>query len=509
MRNSQPGREPRLFTSRGTFLLAALSILLLALFKTPVEAQVSNVTASLEGTISDSAGAVISGAQVRLRNTSTNQTRTIGTDDKGFFRATELPVGTYEIRVDQPGLAPYLHTGVTISVGQSLHLNIELVPAGVAEAVTVTDQLSTIDPSQTSLTSTIDTERIEELPVLSRNYLNFVLLAPGVAASSQRGTAVNQTQLADSGFTFGGLRARSNNLSIDGVDNNDEFTGSSRVELSLEIVREFQVVNNGLSAEFGGASGGSINVVTKTGTNLIHGDAFLFLQNGALNARGPLSGEPDKPDLNRYRIGLSLGGPVVKDRTFYYAGFEQEHTRVQSSSDIDPQISGAINRFLGSGAFPRLPVRQLVTGFFPTSRAETEASGKVNHQLSERHSLMVRYALTNNRESGDAFATGGQTDVSGRGSSFTEDHALVGSLVSQFGSKAVGDFRFQLATRRVALRTNDQAGPDRPSGPEIEINGLVNFGRPYGGNDRRRVNHYEASYTIALSRGVHLFKTGT
>jgi hypothetical protein len=404
--------------------------------------------------------------------------------------------------VEQPGFAPYLHAGVVLSVGQGLRMNITLVPSGVTDSVTITDQPASIDPSQTGVTSSIDNERIEELPVLSRNYLNFVLIAPGVSASNQGSAAGAGAQLSDSGFSFGGLRARSNNLSIDGLDNNDEYSGTSRTELSLEIVREFQVVNNGLSAEFGGASGGSINVVTKTGTNRIHGDAFLFLQNGALNAREPLSSDANKGDLNRYRLGLSLGGPIVKDRTFYYAGFEQEHTRAQGSSDIDPEISDAINQFLRTGAFPRMAVRSITSGFFPVSRAETEASAKINHQISDRHSLMMRYALTNNRQSGDAFDTGGLTDASGRGSSFTEDHAVVGSLVSQFGAKAVGDFRFQLATRRVALRTNDQAGP------EIDINGLVNFGRPYEGNDRRREDHYEGSYTLGLSRGTHLLKTG-
>src|SRR5262249_28784176 len=177
-----------------------------------------------------------------------------------------------------------------------------------------------------------------------------------------------------------------------------------------------------------------------------------------LNAREPVSSEPDKAALNRYRLGLALGGPLVKDRTFYYAAFEQEHTRAQGSSDIDPQTARAINRFLASGAFPRLATRGIIQSLFPVSRAETEASAKVNHQLSSRHSLMIRYALTNNREAGDAFNTGGLADASGRGSSFTEDHALVGSLVSLFGTNAVSNLRFQLATRRVVLRTNDVAG---------------------------------------------------
>src|SRR5262249_29006268 len=225
-----------------------------------------------------------------------------------------------------------------------------------------------------------------ELPVRSRNYLNFVLLAPGVASSTQPPASSAQTPLSDSGFTFGGLGARSNNLSIDGLDNNDEYTGASRTELSLEIVREFQVVNNGLSAESGGASGGSINVVTKTGANIVHGDAFLFAQTGALNARSPLSADSLKPDLSRYRMGFAIGGPLIKDRTFYYTAFEQERTRAESGSDIDSGVASAINQFLAGGAFPRIATRRIAAGFFPVARAETEVSGKLNHQLNPRSS---------------------------------------------------------------------------------------------------------------------------
>jgi len=239
-------------------------------------AQTASITAILEGTVSDNTGGVIPDAEVRLRNTATNQVRTVRANEQGFFRASELPVGTYEISVEHSGFALYQHTEITLAIGQTIRFNIELAPEGAASQVTITERPPPIDASQTALRTTIDTEKIEELPVRSRNYLNFVLLAPGVAPSNQQQTASAQTQLADSGFTFGGLRARSNNLSVDGLDNNDEYTGSSRTELSLEIVREFQVVNNGLSAEFGGASGGSINVITRTGTNEVHGDAFLF-----------------------------------------------------------------------------------------------------------------------------------------------------------------------------------------------------------------------------------------
>jgi hypothetical protein len=181
------------------------------------------------------------------------------------------------------------------------------------------------------------------LPVRTRNYLDFVLLAPGVSSSPEATAAANSTPLAGSGFTFGGLRPQSNNVLIDGLDNNDEFTGSSRTELSPEIVQEFQVVNNGLSAESGGASGGSINVVTRSGTNITHGDAFLFAQDSAFDAREPFEMQPEKPSLRRFRAGFALGGPIVKDRTFYYAAIEQEHSRGQIGSDIDPVVAAEIN----------------------------------------------------------------------------------------------------------------------------------------------------------------------
>src|SRR5580704_8053246 len=239
-------------------------------------AQASRVAASLEGTVSDSSRAVIPQATIALRNTLTTQSRAIRTDDQGFFRADQLAVGTYEVRVEHPGFAPYHHTGVVLSLGQTIHLDIVLSPASASEELTVTAQPSALDTAQTSVVSSVDQERIEELPVRSRNYLDFVLLAPGVSRSPMASAVSGSTPLTGSGFTFGGLRPRSNNVSIDGLDNNDEYTGSSRTELSPEEVQEYQVVNNGLSAESGGASGGSINVITRSGTNTVHGDAFLF-----------------------------------------------------------------------------------------------------------------------------------------------------------------------------------------------------------------------------------------
>jgi hypothetical protein len=467
-----------------------------------VYAQTSAVGGALDGVVEDAGGGRIPDAPVKLHDLGTRREREARTDAQGVFRMPELRPGIYELSMEVPGFAPYRHTGLIVALGSTVHLEIRLESQSVRTQVTVSGQVSALDPAQVSVSSAVDTERIEELPVESRNYLNFVLLAPAVTASAQQPGRQALAPLPDSGFTFGGLRGRSNNLTIDGVDNNDEYTGASRTELSLETIQEFQVVNAGLSAETGGASGGSINVITRNGANAIHGDAFLFIQNGALDARNPLESERVPPDVHRYRTGVALGGPLVRDKTFYYAAFEQEHNRSLEDSYINPGVASAVDSILARGAFPRLSTRSVSDSLFPTARAETEASLKINHQLTGANSLMVRYAFTNNREAGDAFNTSGLSDASARGSSFIQDQAMVGALTTIFDPSSVGDLRLQFAQRRAVVRTNDV------SGPGIDIAGLIDFGRPYEGNGRRTETHDQAGYTYSHQAGAHLWKAG-
>ncbi len=471
-------------------LFVAFVVVFLCAF---VSGQVSRVAGSLDGTASDSTGAFIAGASVTATNTETGQFRSTHTDPNGSFRFTELSPGTYELQISHPGFSNYSRHELNIAVGQSVHLSAMLQLAGSTATVNVNEAAPVLDTSQTTVTTNVDTERIEELPVQSRNYLNFVLLAPGVVSSSDAAQATPRaTVTTDSGFSFGGLRGTSNSVSIDGLANNDEYSGASRTELSLEIVREFQVVSNGLSAEFGGASGGAINVVTKTGVNTIHGDAFLFIQNGALDARGPIADDAFPSDLSRYRAGFAIGGPIRKNKTFYYTAFEQEHSRGTESVDIGS--AQQINTALGSPVLTGAP--------FPVTRAETEVSGKLNHQLTNRNSLMLRYAFTNNREAGDAFNNSSLFDSSARGSAFVKDNAGVGALTSVISPTFLNDLRFQFANRQVVTRTNDQTGPG------VDIAGVAVFGRTYSGNGSRSENHYEFTDTVSFSRGHHLLKAG-
>lgn len=469
------------------------------LFSCGLVAQSSRVSGELTGTVVDSTGATIPQATITATNTDTRLQRTATSDDSGNFDISNLPDGTYDLRIQRDGFADATYTAVNISVGSIAHLDIRLQPASAKQQVTVLADGSILEPQQTSFATVIDKERIEESPVQSRNYLNFILLAPGVAPANGN-LSHNSPALAGSGFSFGGLRPRSNALYIDGTDNNDEFTGANRTEISLEDINEFQVVNHGFAAEAGGAAGGMTDVVTRAGANIIHGDAFIFVQNGATDAQPPLDYLPRKPDLNRERVGLSVGGPIRKDRSFYYGAFEQEHARGEEASGLSPQTVGAINAALGTtgptGNFV------LTSGFFPTEREETEFSQRFDDQLNAGNSLMLRYAFTNNREINNAFHTSDLVDGSGRGSSFTLDHALLGSLTTLVSARTVNDLHFQFAVRRVLLKTGQQEGPG------IVIPGFVEFGRPFAGNALRHENRYEINDAYSLERGSHLYKAG-
>jgi hypothetical protein len=461
-------------------------------------------TAVIEGSVRDPSGAAITGAAVTVRDPQTNATRTARSDSAGTFRFADLRVGTYEVHVESDGFAPYTHAGVTLAIGQTAQLVAVLQPAGVVEAVTVEAQPPPLDSRQTSVATVIDTERIEELPVRSRNYLEFVLLAPGVAlAPSQPVAGAVSSVLPGSGFSFEGLRPRSNTLTIDGIDNTDEFSGSSRTELSLEVVREFQVVKSSWLPENGGGSAGAINVITRSGANTLHGDAFIFGQSGVLNAQPKLEESLGaEPILRRYRAGGAIGGPLARDRTFYYAAAEREGLHDQTASDIDPSIAMGINAALASGLLPQVGTRQLTIGVFPKERTETESSFKITHALEGRGALAGAFAATQNGDEHDAFNTGGLSDRSARGSASTRDLAVTGSWTTAITPATAQELRGQFATRRQTFQPADSIGPG------VAISGTADFGTAYVGDGDRRQSYFEIGDTVTHSREQHLLKAG-
>lgn len=475
-------------------------------------AQSANPTATLSGTVSDQTGAVIVGARLMIRNRETGLARTFATDAAGAYRFIGLPPGEYELRAEASGFAPFTRREINLLVGQTTKLDLTLSLVGTTSEVSITAEAPAIDAGQTAISTSVDQERIEELPVVQRRFLGFALTVPGLTPTGNqtRGSAssggAGARSLPDSGFSFGGLRARSNNVAIDGVDNNDETTGASRAELSVESIREFQVTNNDVSAEFGGSSGGSVNAVTRSGTNEYHGGFFLYHNDATLSARQPVFNSAEaaerKPALRRWVPGFDTGGPIRRGRTFFHATLEHEYERSEEAADISDAAAARINQALAAGAFPRLGARRLSAGLFPTSGDDTEGGVKINQQVGETDSLMLRYAFTNDRRRRDALGATGLTDVSARGDSYTRDHAVVGQYVWVLNQHLVNDTRFQLAHRGVVLR------PNEATGPQVLIPGVVTFGRATDAPSNRGEDHYQVLDTFAVSRSRHQLRFG-
>ncbi len=227
------------------------------------------------------------GAQVTLSSPDKTTVRNVTTGPNGNFRLAGLPTGTYRLKITESGFTPYWNDSVVIAIGRDLRVNTRLSPALANQHITVPSQIDALDTSQSSSVTNIDGDRIEELPIPSRNYLSFTLLAPALASANP--VYGRQAPVADGGgFSTGGLRPSSNALYIDGVDDNDEYTGLSRTELSPEAISDFQVVNHGYAAESGGAAGGSVNVETRSGANVQHssrGTKLLMDQGGDARIR--------------------------------------------------------------------------------------------------------------------------------------------------------------------------------------------------------------------------------
>ena len=267
----------------------------------------------IQGTITDVTGAGVAGARIVVQSRDRGFARTTESDGEGHFYLGALTAGDWALHVEREGFAPLDVAAFPISLGQTVVQRWALSLKSVQGAVEVNEQPDVLEASETTSSVSLGGDRIEEAPARGRNYVGFVALAPGVAQSAagaqQHSMTGIRSPLSDSGFTFTGIRARNNGISIDGVDNRDETTGGNRVAVGLEMVQEFRVAGVSAGAEFGGAAGGLINVITRTGVNQWHGDGTFFYQDELLNARKPEMEVTSRPEYNRIQPGASDHGP--------------------------------------------------------------------------------------------------------------------------------------------------------------------------------------------------------
>jgi hypothetical protein len=320
-----------------TFARPALFALALALAAAPVAtAQAQANAADLQGYVRDPQGAVVSGAAVAARNKATGLSREATTNGEGFYKIVNLPPGDYEVTVSAANFSRATVPNVTVTVGQRADLDIPLQAGGVSESVTVSEaSTQIIETSRTAVTNTIERQRIENLPINQRDYLGFATTISTVGRGNDRPIG----PAPSSGLNIGGQRGRSTLVQVDGADNTDNSVNASMSTVSQEAVQEFQVAVNSYAPEFGRATGGIINVVTKGGTNDFRGNVFGFLRHRSFQARNAFAPVSDPP-FTRAQYGATFGGPIKRDRTFFFTAFEQR--RRQESGFFTSNVSAGL-----------------------------------------------------------------------------------------------------------------------------------------------------------------------
>jgi hypothetical protein len=465
-------------------------------------AQSQATTGVIEGTVSDQSGAVVPGATVTLRNTATNFERVVTTDADGRFRGLLLPLGPYRVAVAMPGFGTLVREGIELSVGQTINLPLTLRAASVQEEVVVTGDAPVIETTRAEGSDRIDSRSIEGLPNNGRNFLDLTKLTPGVA--------IVQGPDGDE-LTINGQKGIHNNISVDGADFNNPFFGEQRggqrpaFTFNLDAVKEIVVVAEGANAEFGRASSGFVNVVTKSGTNDIHGSAHVYLKDDALSARAKRADGTSAPkfETNQQQAGFTLGGPLRKDQVFYFVAFDYQ--RARSTKQTEPgRIEQRVVDYFASQGSPdeNGPVER-------TNDARVLLA-KVDWQASAKHLVSVRYNYTWSDQANGTF----DVDSWGRSANADErdySHAGSGSVISSLSSNLLNEFRFQFARE---YRPRPYTGPlvtgqSRPlPDTAFDFGRAYRFGEPFFIPVDYFDQRIQFNDNISWFRGRHSFKAG-
>jgi hypothetical protein len=321
------------------------------------------------GTVMDATGAAIAGAQVTVTNVDTGLTRTTVTGPDGNYAVTELPLGHYKVSVSQPGFKTQTASGVRVEVSANARVDVKLSPGQVQETVNVTAEVPIVDTTGNTLGGTIEAREAERLPVNGRDFTKLLTLVPGANADP---SSVNDAAGSFGLFTINGNRGRSNNYLLDGTDMNDGYRnlpaineagvfGTPATLLPVDAVAEMGILSN-MEAEYGRNSGAVVNIVTKSGTNQLHGAVFEYFRNNGLDARNYFNAKPNPQNtFHNNQFGGSLGGPLIKDRTFWFVAYEgwRESGGIPNIESVPTQAR--VNAFTAGGGVVNGAIQQLLS----------------------------------------------------------------------------------------------------------------------------------------------------
>ncbi len=429
-------------------------------------------TGSITGTVTDASGAVVEGAQVTITNQGNNAARTATTNSSGFYSVTNLVPGVYSVTVEKAGFKPVKFANTPLTVAQSLSLDASLAVGAQEQTIEVNGaQVAPIETESAQLSTLVDSKTLLNLPLLTRNPYELVLLSPGAI----------QTNDTSAGFSVNGSRSRNNNFLLDGVDNND--TGvpgnpSGIVSINPDSTQEFRVITNDFNAEYGRNTGAIIDIVTRGGTNDFHGNAYWFGRYNALGARNFFNRAPDPQDpYVRNQFGYSVGGPILKNRTFFFINNEYQRYRTTltassvvptaafdsglfttpdgqqvdvrtpaspgnlSGLGLDPTIAKVLKLLPAPNAGDVIPGLTGNLNFAsPDALNSYTWTGKIDHKISEKHQLALRYAY-NHAVDSNPFHSELAPGIDAISSpSYT--HGVFAGLTSTLKSTLVNDFKF-------------------------------------------------------------------
>src|SRR3989454_1024315 len=475
---------------RNLRLAALVAVLLMA---SVLSAQV--VTVTIQGRVYDTTGAAISQANVSVTNPATGFSRSATASATGDYQISALPVGDYTVTAEKSGFQKQAKR-VHFDIGASGNVDFNLAVGQIAQEVTVQDVGEVAEPTRTMVSSVIDEQKIENLPVNGRQFIDFALLAPGVTIGDTTSGSTDVIIEPVTKLSFAGQNIHYNFVAIDGADNMSTASGIQKTTPSQEGVEEFRVINSSYSTEFGRAVGGIVNIITKSGTNSLHGSVYEYFRNDAMDARSALAAKGFNK-LRQNQFGGTLGGPIKKDKTFFFANYEgQRHVESPFYNSTVLTNIGAINNVKKN--VWGLPAENL---FVTRSINYDNGLVKLNHNLSDRESLFVRYFINDQRATNLSPLNDGFDLPSGFKNNFFRDQSVVGNLVSTASPSLVNELRLQYAHRFFDF-------PATSTQPHMEVSNVFTLGVNRGNPDFYEEGRFELVDSVTKTLGKHTFSFG-
>lgn len=507
------------------FILALISTVI-ALSGSPALAQ-SQTAAVLAGTVFDPTEAVVPAAKLVLTSKDTGAARDVQSDERGEFRFLALSPGAYDLRIDKAGFATHSLKGLTLTVGEMANITVRLTVGAVGETVDVNTEAVALETERTQQADLIGQTAVGNLPINRRDYLTFALLAPGVNDSKAMAdsTSFRVKQTPDSGLSFYGSNGRGNSVTVDGGEVNTGG-GAVRPTVSQETVQEFQINRTNYTAEHGGSRGGVINIVTKSGSNAFRGSAFGFFRHQSLDAGDPFAIVLQdsrlvrvKPDAQRQQFGAASGGPIVRDKSFFFLGYEQ--LRRRESNAVPVLTSYSIfqptpdqERILAAlPAAQSTPLRAALTapastvamfeqnsGVFPFATDSYQGLMRIDHRFNEANQFNFRYNVTSLADSNPNLA--GLVGYSRGFNQETFDSTAIASWTHLFSPRVINDARAQFAWYNLMTASTEKFGP------AIEIPGYGFFNRDRFLPSDSTIRREEIQNNLSVLAGRHTTKFG-